>query len=93
MCLDAGCDITKNCHADGQCHYDYDIRNYRCKCNEGYQGDGKICEKLVIGCNFLNNCHKYAICEFNDMEGGFRCLCDTSRVSILHLIEYKSIAP
>lgn len=74
---DAGCDITKDCDVNANCRYNEG--RHQCICNDGFQGNGKVCEKVVIGCNILNNCATYAFCDFNALEGGYRCHCDTSR--------------
>ena len=79
--LDAGCDITNDCDLNADCVFE-EGKGHKCHCNDGFQGDGKTCEKLVIGCNVIDNCDKYASCLFSQVEGGYRCKCDTERVSI-----------
>ena len=76
--LDAGCDITDDCDPNATCLFK--DGQHKCSCNDGFQGDGKTCEKVIIGCNVLDNCAKYASCLFSELEGGYRCKCDTQRV-------------
>ena len=78
--VDAGCDITDDCDLNAECVSE-EGKGHKCHCNDGFQGDGKTCEKLVIGCNVIDNCDKYASCLFSKVEGGYRCKCDTERVS------------
>ena len=75
---DAGCDITNDCDPNAQCLFEEG--EHKCHCNDGFQGDGKTCEKVVIGCNVIDNCAKYAMCLFSPEEGGYRCKCDAQRV-------------
>ena len=74
---DAGCDITQDCDTNAKCSYKNG--KHKCVCQDGYEGSGKTCEKVIIGCNVLDNCSKYAQCLFNALEKGYRCQCDSSR--------------
>ena len=79
--LDAGCDITRDCHSNATCVWLLS-GEHECRCKDGYVGDGRsVCEKEVIGCNIINDCGNHAMCSFNQEEGGYRCKCDDARVS------------
>ena len=45
---------------------------HRCRCEEGFLGDGFFCKKSVIGCNIINSCSRHAECLFDYEEHGYR---------------------
>lgn len=42
---DMPCDVVNNCSPYAVCSFSQEINEYECRCQEGYQGNGYICEK------------------------------------------------
>lgn len=42
-CEPEGCNMYNDCDINAQCVVDSRVNRYRCVCNTGYDGDGKVC--------------------------------------------------
>ena len=40
------CSSLEDCDTNAQCLYDVISQRYKCKCNHGYEGDGRSCKSL-----------------------------------------------
>ena len=40
------CSSVEDCDSNAQCLYDGISQRYKCTCNDGYEGDGKLCHSL-----------------------------------------------
>ncbi|XP_033112381.1 fibrillin-1-like [Anneissia japonica] len=60
------------CSSNAECNYT--AGSYTCTCNDGYVGDGLICED-INECFINNGCHEQATC-FN-VIGSYMCECRT----------------
>lgn len=39
-------DLPDLCDVNAQCLYDADMRQYACRCNHGFEGDGRRCSRV-----------------------------------------------
>jgi len=56
------------CDANAQCLYDDDLRRYACRCNRGFEGNGRQCDrvgKLLRQIHFHNNDCCYKVAYYN----------------------------
>ncbi|XP_033643557.1 uncharacterized protein LOC117303459 isoform X5 [Asterias rubens] len=73
-CIDVDeCNLqSDNCSPDAVCNNT--VGSYECFCNEGYNGDGRVCSDLNE-CNAENSCDSNSECINTD--GSYRCECLT----------------
>ena len=46
--LDEHFKVCNQCfHPDAECVYDFNSHNFQCQCKAGYEGDGKLCAKIL----------------------------------------------
>ena len=45
-CVAEGCDTSRDCDRDAQCLYDRRLGRYACRCNDGYEGNGRRCTQV-----------------------------------------------
>ena len=71
---DLGCNIVNDCHPNATCVIDPLNLRYNCRCNAGFEGDGKFC-KQHLSCNQINNCDVKAECKFDNQLQNYKCQC------------------
>ena len=63
---------TANCHGNAFCTNT--IGSFSCTCQNGYTGDGTVCNNVNECQTGLDNCHDNAFCS--DNVGSFQCNCN-----------------
>jgi len=62
---------THDCSSNGKC-IPLD-ESYDCECNQGFEGDGRICADISECGNGFNDCHANATCH--NVPGSYYCQC------------------
>ncbi|XP_018565224.1 nidogen-2 [Anoplophora glabripennis] len=73
---EATCDVVNNCHRDASCLFSDHLKEYACVCNDGFEGDGYICEVEYVSCTKVNNCDQHATCTYDENLGRSKCVCN-----------------
>ncbi|XP_031554330.1 fibrillin-2-like [Actinia tenebrosa] len=63
--------FSHGCHVQASCSND--IGSYHCKCNAGFQGNGKNCTDINECASSISVCHNNASCL--NTFGGYNCTC------------------
>jgi len=77
-------DGRANCHPNADCIpkaavYGQKYSGFKCKCKEGFYGNGKNCMPEINECeNNTHKCHEYATCI--DIDAGYKCVCNDDYV-------------
>ncbi|KAL5008778.1 hypothetical protein ScPMuIL_014359 [Solemya velum] len=75
-CDPEGCNVLNDCDANAQCLPDpRDTSHFICRCNHGFDGDGKVCLQRVVPCNQIDNCSEHAECTYDPNALSYRCRC------------------
>ncbi|KAK3595925.1 hypothetical protein CHS0354_032433 [Potamilus streckersoni] len=75
-CEQEGCNVVNDCDINAQCIPDpLDTSRYFCRCNQGYEGNGKVCIRRVVPCNEVDNCSEFAECVYDPNALSYRCRC------------------
>ncbi|XP_067940061.1 nidogen-like [Watersipora subatra] len=74
VCVEAACQSHSECGDNAHCQLSIRDNKFQCKCNDGFQGDGRLCTTTAVNtCNEVNICHPDADCY--DTASGPRCVC------------------
>ncbi|XP_050461827.1 nidogen isoform X2 [Cataglyphis hispanica] len=71
---DLSCNVVNRCHPYAQCIYVTTTRDYECRCNPGYEGDGMECTKTEISCLEVDICDPNASCQHEEPLA--KCVCN-----------------
>ncbi|CAG0901758.1 unnamed protein product [Darwinula stevensoni] len=67
------------CDPFASCIYDFSSKDYKCRCRDGYVGDGIVCiQREEVPCNVADNCSPSAVCTLDMERLGERiyvCIC------------------
>ena len=56
-------DVAGLCDVNAQCLYDASVRRYSCRCNRGFEGDGRHCSRV----GKLFSTHTYASTNYSNI--------------------------
>ena len=68
------CNVINNCGQNARCVYDDRERGYQCVCDNGYRGDGFVCDPEP--CDIAHNCDGNARCQYDDRSRQYTCQCN-----------------
>ncbi|CAH1396121.1 unnamed protein product [Nezara viridula] len=71
----SSCKELNNCDKNARCIYVADKRDYECKCNAGYEGDGISCSEFEMSCHESPICDINAECRFESTSERYICIC------------------
>ncbi|KAI0241926.1 Nidogen-2 [Lamellibrachia satsuma] len=72
--LETPCRTSSDCSREADCLYDGASEAYVCRCRQGFQGDGRRCQR--VPCDVARNCDSNANCLYDDEQRSYQCACN-----------------
>lgn len=69
------CNILNNCDSKARCEYSLSDQGFRCRCLDGYVGDGMSCRPDSPCNDNPGQCHRNAECVQDPTQQSYRCQC------------------